>query len=316
MHCSPENGILPPDFYSLDLLVIPKWALYANMTAQVISQISAHYIIHFHRRIVNDAMDKKEVYPTVLSEQEDQSECTQSVSTNGQTKSSDINKDKVRLCFHAFRRFHMGESDKLVARSFVNPLLLLISTILPLLVIVGCTVPLYTVSYLRIVGIMVESGQVFAEAETAYSVTSTIKLLFDQARFTDRAADLVGLGTLSLLLLFTVLVVPVLQYTLVLAQWFLPLTQKRRRQLSASLEIVHSWQYIEVFLVSLLVASWQLGSISGKCSNIKFFCANHPFTESLIVCRGNDKPLLRITARHSWRVRLLRAFERRRCPMF
>jgi uncharacterized paraquat-inducible protein A len=150
---------------------------------------------------------------------------------------------------------------------------LLLLTILALLVIIGCAVPLYAVSFLWIVGILVESGQAFAEAETVYSVTSTIQLLFDQARFTDRASDFVGLGTLLILLIFTVLVVPVLRSLLLLVQWFLPLTWKRRHQLSTALEIVHAWQYIEVYHLSLLVASWQLGSLSGKFFYINFLCA-------------------------------------------
>lgn len=45
-------AFLPDDFYSIDLMVIPLWGLYSNMTAQLLSQISSHFIIHFHRRVV------------------------------------------------------------------------------------------------------------------------------------------------------------------------------------------------------------------------------------------------------------------------
>lgn len=82
------------------------------------------------------------------SEEDDESECRQSVSSNGQSKRRDIDNDKVRLCSHAFRRFHGGEAEKIVAHSIVNPLLLLLLTILALLVIIGCAVPLYAVSFL------------------------------------------------------------------------------------------------------------------------------------------------------------------------
>lgn len=277
LHCSPQNGLLPHGFYSLDLLVIPKWGLYANMTAQVISQISSHFIIHYHRRIVqyathdkNEAMGDVENASTVDSEQDKETECNapqsqgDSLSILDKKEQGDLDNDKVQLCVHAFRRYHKGESNKVVARAIVNPFLALFSLSLSLLVIVGCVVPSYAVSILGVVGILVESGQSFEEAATGYSVTTTIRLLFDQARFTDRLADFVGLGTLSLLLILTVLIVPVLQNFLLLVQWYVPLTRKQRHQLSVASEIFQAWQYIEVYISSLLVASWQLGSISGK----------------------------------------------------
>jgi hypothetical protein len=276
VHCSPENGLLPPDFYSLDLLVIPKWGLYANMTAQLITQISSHFIIHFHRRVVesakrgnDDGIPDLAITTTVPSEEDEESQDYppqpdgKFLQYQDQNIQRDHETNKVRLSEHAFRRFHRGESDKIVPRSFVKPLLVLLSTSLSILVVIGCVVPSYSVSFLGIVGLLVESGQGFAAAETDYSVTTTIQLLFDQARFTDRAADYVGLGTLSILLIFTVLIVPVLQSLLLLVHWFIPLTRTRRHQLSTALEIFQAWQYIEVYLLSLLVASWQLGGISG-----------------------------------------------------
>jgi hypothetical protein len=331
MNCSPDNGLLPPDFYSLDLLVIPKWGLYANMTAQLITQISSHFIIHFNRRVVenakrgnDDGIPDLAINSTEPSEEDEESQNSSPQPNNkflqikDQSNQLDLDNAKVSLSDHAFRRFHRGESDKIVPRSFVKPLLVVLSTSLSLLVVIGCVVPSYSVSFLGIVGLLVESGQGFAAAETDYSVTSTIQLLFDQARFTGRAADFVGLGTLSILLIFTVLIVPVLQSSLLLVQWFIPLTRNRRHQLSTALEIFSAWQYIEVYLLSLLVASWQLGSISGmstlRWSSSLFLC--YPFTQLLRSCRGNDQSLLRITARNFCRVCLLRAIERRRRSMF
>ena len=49
---------------------------------------------------------------------------------------------------------------------------------------------------------------------------------------------------------------------MLLVQWFVPLTRKRRYRLSVALEVLQAWQYVEVYLLSVLVGSWQLGSIS------------------------------------------------------
>ena len=89
--------------------------------------------------------------------------------------------------------------------------LLFLSTCICVLIIVGCILPSYSLNVLGIVGVLVESGQAFIAARTEYSVFSTIQLLFDQARLTGGAGDYIGLGTLSVLLILSVLIVPVLQ---------------------------------------------------------------------------------------------------------
>ena len=52
---SPNVTCLPEGFYDIDMMVVPLWGLYANLIAQLISQISSHFIIHYHRRIVRRA---------------------------------------------------------------------------------------------------------------------------------------------------------------------------------------------------------------------------------------------------------------------
>lgn len=169
-----------------------------------------------------------------------------------------------QLYKHAFLRPHRGDSDKLVARPVVGPLLLFLASCLSVLVVVGCILPSYTVSTLGIVGVLVESGQAFANAESEYSVFTTIKTLFDQASLTGGALDYVGLGSLSVLMIVSVMIVPFVQSLALLVQWFAPLTRKRRYRLTVFLEILQAWQYAEVYLLAILVGSWQLGDISGE----------------------------------------------------
>jgi Paraquat-inducible protein A len=247
---------LPPDFYSIDLLVVPKWGLYSNMMAQIISQLSSHLIIHYHRRIVFKAAPHLNPSRSVdLVKLESR--------VNG--CESHIPVDKTdRLFMHAFSRPHRGESDKLKPRRIINLLLYLLSMTVLALVVIGCIVPSYSVNKLGIVGILIEAGQKFEAAYSKYSVFSTIKLIVDQASVTGSILDYIGLGSLSALLLLSVLVVPILQVLVILVQWFTPLTRKRRFRLSVVLECLQAWQYMEVFLLAVLIASWQLGSISGE----------------------------------------------------
>merc|ERR1712232_291677 len=94
------------------------------------------------------------------------------------------------------------------------------------------------------------------------SVFSTAGKLIDQAGLTGRAADYIGLGTLSSLLVFTVLVVPLLQTGTLVYQWFYPITRTHRHRIIILLEILTAWEYASVYLVAVIVTSWQLGQVS------------------------------------------------------
>ena len=98
---------LPPDFYSIDLLVVPKWGLYANLMAQIISQLSSHFIIFYHRRIVQAAANDEENIPdlvktdTVLVDDEE-NEIGQTQPAPVQTLGPVVLQDDPhRLCNHA-----------------------------------------------------------------------------------------------------------------------------------------------------------------------------------------------------------------------
>jgi Paraquat-inducible protein A len=264
---SPELSFLPKDFYALDLLVLPKWGLYANMTAQIISQLSSHVIIHYHRRIIENSLNRvkagRRIQHAVTTPTDDDVSDVQPPLKNVEPATSDSEIPKV-LFRHAFYRAHRGEADRLVIRKFVNPVLLASSVFTCGLIIAGCFVPSYSLDILGLVGVLVESGQDFQKAGKKFNVLSTLDVLFGQAKLTGQAADYVGLISLSILLFCSVLVVPVLQLATLLVQWFMPLRPRLRHQLTVTLEVMQAWQYAEVYLLSLLVGAWQLGSVSGK----------------------------------------------------
>lgn len=264
---SPNVDYLPENFYQVDLLVVPKWGLYANMIAQLISQISSHYIIHYHRRLVDDALNRHiQRQSTVLGSEDQDSDINTSVDKTRiiAGRPTPINSEAEKLCNHAFRRKHRGESDNLVARRFVAPLLICLAFLLSILFILGCVLPTFAVDILGVAGVLVESGQSFTAADTSYSIFTMIRMLFDQAKLTGGAGDYLGLGTLGMLVILSVLFVPIAQAIALLVQWFVALTQIQRHRLSILLEILQAWQYAEVYLLAILVASWQLGPISGK----------------------------------------------------
>jgi hypothetical protein len=131
-----------------------------------------------------------------------------------------------------------------------------VALVMSVLVILGCILPAFSQEILGIIGVMVESGQEFKQANKEHSLFSIIEMFFEQARFTGRAADFVGLGSLAALLFLSVLIVPVAQGGVLLYQWFRPMTRKTRGRIAVLVEILQAWQYAEVFLLAMIIASW------------------------------------------------------------
>jgi hypothetical protein len=274
---SPEVLFLPEDFYSLDLLVVPLWGLYANMIAQLISQISSHYIIYYHRRIVQEARKRRRQNKQSLpmsphasiqdisiqrAQKGDVSRVSVDVSPGGSESVDSSMPQKMSLHRHQFGRPHRGETEKLIVRPWVNKGLLASAFCMVLFIIIGCSIPSFSLEILGIIGVAVESGQNFQDATTHHSVFTVVQLLFEEADFLGTAGDYFGLGTLSLLFVFTVLLVPIVQSIALLRQWLLPSTREESVRMSVIVEILQAWQYAEVYLIAIFVASWQLGPVS------------------------------------------------------
>ena len=202
---SPDVAFLPEGFYSIDLMVVPLWGLYANMIAQLVSQISSHFIIHYQRKIYNSAKDaykKQYNLHTAAS-----GELTRTLSA----VSCDNFEGKRVLRKHQFGRPHRGVDEKLVVRNWVSYFVIATAASLAILVVLGCVLPSFSLDILGLIGVAVESGQNFEAATTYHSVITVIQLLMEEARFLGTAGDYLGLGTLSALLLLTVLVGPTMQ---------------------------------------------------------------------------------------------------------
>lgn len=251
---SPEVRFLPEDFYSLELMVVPMWGLYANMIAQLVSQVSSHFIIHYHRRIVHAASDdyERNICHGILNTDEE----------SDRRGDRDKISRKDLLCTHNFSRPHRGEKDRVVAQTGTGLTLGAVCVTLSLLVTVGGIIPSFSVEILGLVGILVESGQKFQQAISRHSVISIVRLIMEEAHYLGSLWDYIGLGTFSFILVSTVVIVPIAQAICLARQWFSPMNQKQRWRLSVAIESLQAWQYVEVYLLAIIVAAWQLGPVS------------------------------------------------------
>jgi len=240
---SPNHlNFLPEGLYSINMLVVPLWGLYANMLAQFVAQILSHLIIHYHRKTSMAAALSQEI-------------------DLGLTPSnSDTAPEK--LWAHSFKLDYEASNKRAVVRSSAHWVLSAALLTFVIFVICGCALPSFGIEVLGLVGLLVESGNRFEQAQAFYSVFDLAAMIMDQARYLDTTSDLVGLGTLASLLVVTVFLVPLAQAASLLAQWFAPMTMKQRMWNTVQIEILGAWQYMEVYVLSVIIAAWQLGGVS------------------------------------------------------
>jgi len=240
---SPSHlSFLPESLYSINMLVVPLWGLYANMLAQFVAQISSHVIIHYHRKTAMAAVHSQEIDWDMVP--------------------ANLDNSPEILRAHMFKLDYEASSKRATVRSSANWILSAALLSFVILVICGCALPSFGIEVLGLVGLVVESGNQFDQAHASYSVFGLATMIIDQARYLNTASDLVGLGTLASLLVITVFLVPLAQAASLIAQWFAPMTKKQRMRNTVLNEILDAWQYMEVYVLAIIIAAWQLGGVS------------------------------------------------------
>lgn len=282
---SPSIGFLPDDLYSVDLLVVPMWGLYANLIAQIISQVSSHFIIHYHRNIVHQATKAfKQKHGLIAASTRNLALTEHSEASDESLLDDQYGNRNDLLSTQSFTRPHRGESGKLIVRSYVNGLVVFVAVVFAALLITGCVLPSSGLEFQGVLGVAVESGQEWQEAVSELSLFDLVNLLMDQARFTGDLKDFLGHALLSALLVITVLLVPLAQTMTLLYNWFVPLAGRRRKQFAVLIEVLQAWQYMEVYIISIVVATWQLGPIS--VFMINSYCSDLEETFDLLAYFG------------------------------
>mmetsp|Transcript_6362 Transcript_6362/g.14393 ORF Transcript_6362/g.14393 Transcript_6362/m.14393 type:complete len:744 (-) Transcript_6362:1382-3613(-) len=261
---SPREEFLPEDFYSVELFVVPLWGLYANLIAQFLSQITSHWIIHFHRKVVSSALarSKTQRKKTTDEGEDEVDERSHDDGHEPEADDDDDGDDDDTLHRHAYARPHRGEASGLEVRKGVNHLAGVAGLALLGLVVAGCILPSFSLEFLGVLGVAVEFGQEFQEAIERIGVFQIVELLLNQAHSLGGIGNYIGLTSISIVLVLTVLVVPVVQAGALLVNWFLPMKKRTRRRMEVLVEILQAWQYVEVYIIAVILSAWQLGQVS------------------------------------------------------
>lgn len=245
---SPSHvAYLPDGFYEVNMLVVPLWGLYANMLAQLVSQVSSHVIIHYHKKTMIAAMREQEVEWGIVT--------------------PTLTEEPEKLRHHNYRLDYEASSKRAIVKNWAHWMLLATLASLAILVILGCAIPSFSIEILGLLGLAVESGNQFEQAHTYYSVFSLAQVIMGEARYLGETSSYIGLGTLASLLVLTVFCVPIFQTLSLFIEWFLPINRKQRHLNIVVNEILSAWQYMEVFVLSIIITSWQLSGVSDYMVN-------------------------------------------------
>jgi len=252
---SPDYSYLANDFYKVEVIVVPMWGLYANFFAQVMSQISSHFIVMYHRRIIRHGKAK---YMERHHPQRKSNLVVEPVETSELLPSSlSDDERKDQLSKYNFTRPHKEEGAKLVARRPVNFLLPFGSVLLAILLFFCCLLPSMKLETYGVVGFLLRLGEEFQVQAVKYqSIFSISKILIDQAIYLNEWEHYVGMAIFAIMNILTLLVVPILTLLAMMYIWFVPMTRKRREIAAVTLEYLQAWQYVEVYMLAVVIDSW------------------------------------------------------------
>merc|ERR1711933_211284 len=250
------------------------WGLYANLLAQLISQISSHVIIYYHHKIVQETLytlmynvvdqSCKKDSPQVMNKTCKETfidenlnieggEIEVSETFNDENLNSEEGEIEVslfesggfpeRLKDHSFS-LNGTEKDRYVrVCKQINILFAVLFLSIFCFFILGSVLSSFHVEFLGIVGILIEIGQRFNQASYPHSLFSIASLIIEQAKFLQVPRYYIGLGILATVFVFTSFIMPLVQLMLVTTLWFAKLSEKKHKNLYLFIEIFQSWQY-------------------------------------------------------------------------
>ena len=233
------------------VMLVPLWGLFANMIAQIISQISSHFIIYYQRKIVTSGLKKCNF-------------------DNYDDPNMDEIPMELALCRTNFRMSGLNRDNAAQVRPGINILIAILGIMTFFLLILGCSLTSFRLEILGLTRRLIELGNDFQPAVSNYSIFTIFVVIIKQALYLNSVPIYFGLITLALLFLMTSLIVPCLHCISILILWFRSMSKREKNVLTITIEILKAWQYVEVYIIAAFLGMWQIGDLSE--SIVSSFC--------------------------------------------
>ena len=287
---SPATYTTPVGWYGFTLSMTPIWGMYANLIAQILSQCLSIFALWAHHRaykadwhtfhgtepnkpIANNTNgDTKEIQmkplsmePPVSSNDDAADGDNHDAPTKNETMASGL---VVReghqhegppppmppgaVMAQHFRGVEMVQRVPLWAQLAVCAMLLGVIA----LVVCGFFVTGFTVRVVGVLGLIQEAAN--SGSSTRYF--TPLYVAQEMARVIPPGNAGIAVGTWALIIVFVicVLFVPIAQAAVLLWVWAVPTPLGRLKTLLKANELLSSWQYIEVYLIAVIVGCMQI----------------------------------------------------------
>jgi len=246
------NFVLPPGFLQVLFRVTPGWGLYANLIAQILSQLVSHVIIHYNRKVCVQGYLKQKAAERKGNKKNNEDDSDSSLSEEELPLCSG---EKEALCAH---KYDVGErSFSLRCCGQFIPVAVFAATVC--LIVAGCAYNSFATEVIGLVGVVLVYGE-GASRHVYTSVFDAVASLGRQAQ--GSVASFIGLYTLAFIFVLCVMVVPILQIFTLTLLWILPTTHGMQRLLLHANEVLASWQYLEVYMLAIVVTIIQMPQLS------------------------------------------------------
>ena len=283
-----DSIFLPNGFLDFEIVLKTSWGLYANLIAQVISQLYSHAAIYYHRKVVESGI--KHIHETkpiqLLKSDSTKSSSfitlqnTFKITRNYDKEKSETtlsehsdetiidNIDLDALCNHAYGKLSGADHNHLARVSpFVNRIIFFFGISTAIVLFTAASISSFKFEISGVFGFIIASLAENGTSITEYSLLDIFLLMRHHMSVINTSRGIAGLVTLSILLLFTTLIAGLTFVFLLLFIWFVPMKTKQRDRFLLYVEIIEAWHYTDVFTLSVFMISAQIGRLSTDFGN-------------------------------------------------
>ena len=161
------------------------------------------------------------------------------------------------------------------------------------MVAVGSILPSFEIEVTGLVGIAEDFYQGSGSNVKQYSMWTIAFVVFEQAQYCHHPQEALGvdLGVVYLLVSFFI---PVIQLLSLAVMWYRPMTLKTQKHIFFVNEILSAWSTVEVFIVGIVAALFELTSVSGSMADAIEQCGPIKMFSKITSCRWTSWILIRL----------------------
>lgn len=239
------------------------------MIGQIINEVVCNVVIHYHDDIIAtfeaEYDEKKRVATnsnTDLSAGQVPEGCPRPISCSESDDSELACESRMALCESNFKRPHRGDSGHLRVRRPFRYLVATLCVAAVAILLVASVMPMYHFDVSGLLGVLLDFRHTADHSSSTQNVFSMVRALVTISKFMNSWEIYLGLGVLGAFFLSTVIVVPILEAISMLALWLWPMELPVQVRLQGLIDILHKWQYTDMFFFSMYVCSVQGDSLS------------------------------------------------------